>query len=225
MGLILGNAVPMRWPSGPLEIARREKSEGFGARARQALERWHEPSALDVLQDTPIDCLVVTWAAGLPADAEQWSTAAPLVEAARRRNLAVVGWVDGAGDHRQALAAAKTAGLAAVAIRGFRGGADIPVIAWSEREDVPWDSAGPSSGHCRQRLARCKYEPGRRRRQMPAPPASPGSIPTDGTSSWLARGCARRSGLLSIRPARARFFPPRAMQTRSRIPKWPAGAG
>ena len=134
----------MRWPSGPLELARREKSEGFGARARQALERWHEPSALDVLQDTPIDCLVVTWAAGLPADAEQWSTAAPLVEAARRRNVAVVGWVDGAGDHRQALAAAKTAGLAAVAIRGFRGGADIPVIAWSEREDVPWDSPAPA---------------------------------------------------------------------------------
>ena len=134
----------MRWPSGPLELARREKSEGFGARARQALERWHEPSALDVLQDTPIDCLIVTWAAGLPADAEQWSTAAPLVEAARRRNVAVVGWVDGAGDHRQALAAAKTAGLAAVAIRGFRGGADIPVISWSEREDVPWDSPAPA---------------------------------------------------------------------------------
>ena len=97
MGLNLENAVPMRWPSGPLEIARREKSEGFGPRVRQALERWHEPAALDVLQDTPIDCLVVTWAAGLPADAEQWRTAAPLVEAARRRNVAVVGWVDGAG--------------------------------------------------------------------------------------------------------------------------------
>ena len=90
------------------------------------MERWHEPAALALLQDTPIDCLVVTWAAGLPADAEQWRTAAPLVEAARRRNVAVVGWVDGAADHRQTLAAAKTAGLAAVAIRGFRGHADLP---------------------------------------------------------------------------------------------------
>ncbi len=143
MGLNLENAVPMRWPSGPLEIARREKSEGFGGRVRQALERWHEPSALDILQDTPIDCLVVTWAAGLPADAEQWRTAAPLLEAARRRNVSVVGWVEGAGDHGQALAAAKTAGLTAVAIRGFSGSADLPVVSWSDREDVSWDSGAP----------------------------------------------------------------------------------
>ena len=144
MPLNLENAIPMRWPSGPLEIARREKAEGFGPRIRQALERWHQPAALEFLQNTPIDCLVIAWASGLPADAEQWRTAVPLIEAARRRNLAVVGWVAGTADHRQALAAAKTAGLAAVAIRGFQGNADFPVIAWSEREDVPWDSGAPA---------------------------------------------------------------------------------
>ena len=144
MPLNLENAIPMRWPSGPLEIARREKAEGFGPRIRQALERWHQPAALEFLQNTPIDCLVIAWASGLPADAEQWRNAVPLIEAARRRNLAVVGWVAGTADHRQALAAAKTAGLAAVAIRGFQGNADFPVVAWSEREDVPWDSGAPA---------------------------------------------------------------------------------
>jgi hypothetical protein len=144
MGLNLENAVPMRWPSGPLEIARRQKAEGFPPRVRQALERWHEPAALEILEDTPIDCLVLTWAAGLPADEEQWRTAAPLVEAARRRNLSVVGWVEDAADRGQAIAAAKTAGLDAVAIHGFKGTADLPVIACCGQQDVPWDSAAPA---------------------------------------------------------------------------------
>jgi hypothetical protein len=144
VGLNLENAVPMRWPSGALEIARREKSEGFGARARQALERWHQPAALEILQDTPVDSLILSWAAGLPADAEQWRTAAPLIAAAQRRNLSVIGWIEAAADHRQAMAAARSAGLAAVAMRDFKGSADVPVIAWSERAGVPWDSAAPA---------------------------------------------------------------------------------
>ena len=144
MALNLENAVPMRWPSGPLEIARREKSEGFTASARQALERWHEPAALEILEGTPVDCLVLTWAAGLPADADQWRTAAPLVEAARRRNLAVIGWIEAAADHAPALAAAKSAGLAAVAMPDFKGAADLPVLAWSNRAGVPWDSTAPA---------------------------------------------------------------------------------
>ena len=144
MGLNLEYTIPMRWPSGPLEIARREKTEGFGPRVRQAVERWHEPATLEILQNTPIDCLVIPWASGLPADGEQWRTAAPLIQAAGRRNLAVVGWVEETADHRQALQAAKSAGLAAVALRGFQGNADLPVIAWGERQDVPWDSAAPA---------------------------------------------------------------------------------
>jgi hypothetical protein len=140
----LQNAIPMRWPGGPLEIARREKMPGFSPRIRQALEHWHQPSALEFLQNSPIDCIVIGWAAGLSADAEQWRTAGPLIEAARKRNLSVVGWVDGTADPRQALAAAKSAGVAAVAIRDFQGSADLPVVAWSERENVPWDSVAPA---------------------------------------------------------------------------------
>jgi hypothetical protein len=139
----LENLVPLRWPSGPLEIARRDKSKDLNPRLRQTLERWHDPAALAFLKDTVIDCIVISWAAGLPADAEQQRTAGALIEAARRQNLAVVGWVDGAADHNATIAAAKTAGLTAVAIRGPHGGSDLPVIAWSEREDVAWDSTAP----------------------------------------------------------------------------------
>ena len=138
------NSVPLRWPSGPLEIARREKSEGFNSQIRQTLERWHDPAMLEFLKDTAIDCIVISWAGGLASDAEQQRTAARLIEAARRRNLAVIGWVDGKADHGSAIAAAQAAGLSAVALHGFQGSTDFPVIAWSEREDVPWDSTGPA---------------------------------------------------------------------------------
>ena len=164
VGLNLENTVPMRWPSGPLEIARREKRTGFSARVRQSLERWHEPAALEILQNTPIDCLVISWAAGLPADAEQWRTAVPLIEAARRRNLAVLGWVDGAADHRLALAAAKTAGLVGSRYPRFprQRGSPCGRLERTRRRALELRDAG--SGHCRQRLARCEYHPRRRRR-------------------------------------------------------------
>jgi hypothetical protein len=93
--MTLQEAVPLRWPSGPIEITHREKQGTLTPQARQILERWHNPAALDILKGTPVDCLVLSWAAGFPEDARQQKTAAPLLEAARQRGLAVVGWVEG----------------------------------------------------------------------------------------------------------------------------------
>ncbi len=139
----LSNAIPMRWPSGPLEVARRQKTEGFTAQARQVLEYWHSPSALDILQGTPVNCLVINWAAGLAEDAEQQRSIRPLVDAARQRNLTLIGWVDGQSDGKAAIAAAQAAGLAAVAIQGFNGKSEFPVIAWGDRAHAPWTSTAP----------------------------------------------------------------------------------
>jgi hypothetical protein len=133
----------MRWPSGPVEIGRRQKSEGFTPQARQTLARWHEPAALELLKDSPVNCLVISWAAGLPEDAQQQNTAAALVAEANRRKLSVVGWVEGTADHNAAIAAAQRAGLSAVAIQGFKGRPDPLVIAWGDRADAPWDSTAP----------------------------------------------------------------------------------
>ena len=133
----------MRWPSGPLEISRRQKSEGFTPQAKQTLARWHEPAALELLKDTPVNCLVISWAAGLPEDAQQQNTAAALVAEANRRKLSVVGWVEGTADHNAAIGAARAAGLSAVAIQGFKGKPDPLVIAWGDRAGAPWDSAAP----------------------------------------------------------------------------------
>lgn len=137
------NLIPMRWPSGPLEVSRRQKSEGFTPQVQQVLTRWHDPVALDILKDTPVNCLVVSWAAGLPEDSQQQKTAGPLVGEAGRRKLSVVGWVEGTADHNAAIAAAKSAGLSAVAIQGFKGKPDPLVIPWGDRAHAPWDSAVP----------------------------------------------------------------------------------
>jgi hypothetical protein len=139
----LVNSIPMRWPGGPLEIARRQKVEGFTAQIRQVLEYWHSPAALDILQGSPVNCLVVSWAAGLAEDAEQQRTIRPLVDAARKRNLTVIGWVDGTPDGKAAIASAQSAGLTAVAIQGFDGKSDFPVIPWGDRAHAPWTSIAP----------------------------------------------------------------------------------
>ena len=136
------NAVPMRWASGPLEIAKRSKVEGFNLRNKETLERFHEPASLDILKNSPIDCLVLSWAAGLPEDAVQQQSAAPLIAAARQRNVSVVGSVENTADHHAAIAAARKAGLAAVAIENFAGQTDFPVIPCGERSRMPWDAPG-----------------------------------------------------------------------------------
>src|SRR3954451_1754916 len=111
--MALLNSVPMRWPGGPLDVAIRQKAEGFTPQARQALEFWQTPAALDMIEGGLGNCLVLSWAAGLPEDAAQQRALRPLVEAARRRNLEVVGWVDGKVDANAAIGAAKEAGLSA----------------------------------------------------------------------------------------------------------------
>ncbi len=133
----------MRWPSGPLEIAARQKKEGFTSQARQTLEFWHNPPALDIIQGSPVNCLVVSWASGLAEDAEQQRTIKPLVDAARQRKMDVVGWVEGQTDSKAAITAAQAAGLSAVAVEGFTGKSDFPVIPWGDRAHAPWNTSAP----------------------------------------------------------------------------------
>ena len=127
------NLIPVSWKSGPLEIAKRAKAGELAPEARQTIEKWHDPAALDILAGSPINCLVVNWAAGLPEDVAQQKSIMPLLEAARRRKLDVVGWTEGAMDPNAAIAAAKAAGLTAIALQDYKGTSDFPVIVSSER--------------------------------------------------------------------------------------------
>ncbi|MEO8597762.1 MAG: hypothetical protein ABI759_30860 [Candidatus Solibacter sp.] len=141
--MALLNSVPMRWPGGPLDVAIRSKAEGFTPQARQVLEHWQTPAALDILQGSQVNCLVVNWAAGLSEDAAQQGALRPLIQAARGRNLEVVGWVAGKVEANAAIGAAKEAGLSAVAVQNFQGQSDFPVIPWGDRAHAPFDTKAP----------------------------------------------------------------------------------
>ena len=111
----LDNRVPMRWPCGPLEIERGQRREGFSAREAEALERWCDPGALELLAGTPVNCLVVTWAEGSEGDESQQRALAPLIAAAQRRGLSIVGWVGSGADLKRAAGTAQASGLEAIA--------------------------------------------------------------------------------------------------------------
>jgi hypothetical protein len=140
----LQNLIPIRWKSGPLEIAIRSKASDLTPAARQTIEKWHDPAALDMLAGSPINCLVVNWAAGLAEDAAQQRSIMPLLEAARRRNLNVVGWTEGSVDPNAAVAAAKTAGLTAIALQNYKGKSDFPVIISASRETAALITTAPA---------------------------------------------------------------------------------
>ena len=114
--------VPVRWTGGPLELAWRTRTKTLPADAtvRDALARWYEPVTLSLLEDSPANCILVTWSA--PADAaveaEQQQLVKVYAEAAHKRGLAVLGLVYAAGDASKIAADAARAALDGLVLDG-----------------------------------------------------------------------------------------------------------
>ena len=125
--------IPMRWPCGPLEVERGRSRSGFAQRDADVLSRWCEPSALEWLSGSPVSCLVLTWADGSSQDEAQQRALAPLAEGARKRGLALVGFVARTAELRRAVEAARAAGLDAVATESDEAVAGFPVLRFRER--------------------------------------------------------------------------------------------
>ena len=133
---------PMRWPAGPLEIALREKTKGFTAEKAEVLRNWLDPATLGILQGTPVNCLAVSWASGLAADADQQKALKPLIERGRQAGISFVGLIEGEANKPAALAAARAAGLSAVAMEGKApADAGIPVIPRDAAAQMSWGAA------------------------------------------------------------------------------------
>jgi len=140
-------SIPMRWPAGPLDIARREKGKGFSAETAELLRQWQDPASLSVLQGTPVNCLVVGWASGLAADAGQQQALRPLIEKGRQAGIGFVGLIEGEANRPAAVEAAQSAGLSAVAMDGDApASAAIPVLPRSESAQVRWTANSPVLG-------------------------------------------------------------------------------
>ena len=114
--------VPIRWTGGPLELAWRTHTKTLPADSvvADAIARWYEPATLSLFDDSPANCLLVTWSA--PAEAAVQSAQQQLVktyaEAAHKRGLAVLGLVYAAGDPWKIAADALQAGLDGLVLEG-----------------------------------------------------------------------------------------------------------
>jgi len=106
--------VPMRWPCGPLDVETARRGAGGPAEA-DVVARWGDPQTLDLLRDTPVSCLVVTWAGGGPGDGAHQQALGSLVSEAHRRGLALVGWAGPNAELARAARTAEAAGLDGVA--------------------------------------------------------------------------------------------------------------
>ncbi len=91
--------IPARWEGGPLEVARRAALKTTtpteDAASREALAGWYSPSTLELLEGTPINCLLVTFSAGGDPEIEQrqQSLLREYASAAKTRGIAIVGIV------------------------------------------------------------------------------------------------------------------------------------
>jgi len=89
-------------------------------RVREALTKWYEPSTLNLLENTPINCLLVTFSIGAPSEAEasQHQLIKEYALAARKRGVAVLGIVYPGAASRVIAAAAADAQLDGLVLDG-----------------------------------------------------------------------------------------------------------
>ena len=114
--------IPIRWTGGPLELAWRAYTKTLPTdnSVRDALAQWYEPATLNLLEDSPVNCLLVTWSAPADAaiDAEQQRLVKAYTEAAHKRGLAVLGLVYAPGDASKIATDAAKASLDGLVLDG-----------------------------------------------------------------------------------------------------------
>jgi hypothetical protein len=212
----ISELVPMRWLCGPLDIAQRQDQEGFTAQAKETLERWQDPVCLEILRGTPVNCVVLNWAAGLPADKEQPQALAPLISRSKAAGLAVVAIIDGKADRAAALASARAAGLDAVLFSGDAPAAGLPVIPLEARPHLTWGAASPvlaARGNVWPAVAGMGLASQAWRSGQDETAAGPTADPWIDSNGWflrLARACgpSKRVWLLFDPPPKAGLLQP-----------------
>jgi len=114
--------VPLRWEGGPLEVRRRAQPDFEAASpiASELLLQAYQPDSLDLFNDTPFNCLLLTWSLGEPTDddAEQRSLAAALARRAQQRGVAAMAVIEPGSAWIEALEAAAEASFDGVVLDG-----------------------------------------------------------------------------------------------------------
>jgi hypothetical protein len=132
----------MHWPCGPLEAARLAAKQALTPELKKMVAAWADPQSLELIKGTPINCLVVPWAAGMAEDREQRQSLEPLVRAAAAAGISCAGTITTKQDRAGLLAAGLKAGLAAFMVDSLEGlPNDAPVILRVTRSGIPWEFA------------------------------------------------------------------------------------
>lgn len=145
--------VPIRWTGGPLEIAWRTHAKTLPAdpSVRDAIAHWYDAATLDLLEKSPVNCLLVTWSAAADADveAQQQQLLKTYTEAAHKRGLVVLGLVYVAGDASKIAADAGRAALDGLVLEGnltprfaeaLRKAAGSMLVIEIAKDAAPWRS-------------------------------------------------------------------------------------
>jgi hypothetical protein len=167
--------VPLRWPSGPAAIAAAKNKD-----EANVLTAWHRAEALSLIVNSPVNCLVVTWAAGTAEDAEQQSTLKPLVVEAKKQGLAVVGEIK--GESLKAIEAARSAGLNGVLLDKLVPAPGLVVITATPGAEVPKASPPPIAA-----LSDASWPHIPPRRGGTNPAAGPTGMPWVDSNGWLVQ--------------------------------------
>ena len=118
--------VPARWDGGPLEVAHRAKDKSLANPAvREAISQWYDPATLDVLEGTPVNCLLLTFSAGASSELEkqQQQLVKEYAQKAHERGVVALGLVYPGADASAVAAAADDARLDGLVLEGeFPGG-------------------------------------------------------------------------------------------------------
>jgi len=113
--------VPARWDGGPVEIAHRAGDKALSdAGVRDVISGWYDPATLDLLKDTPINCLLVTLSGGADSQTEkrQFQLVKEYARQARERGIAVLGVVYPGADPDAVVSAVAEAQLDGVVPEG-----------------------------------------------------------------------------------------------------------
>jgi hypothetical protein len=112
--------IPVRWEGGPLEVSRRAKALAADASVRTAVASWYAPATLALLDDTPVNCLLVTFGGGTNSELEleQRRQVKEYAGAAHKRGVAVLGIVYAGLDAAAIATASAEAGLDGLVLDG-----------------------------------------------------------------------------------------------------------
>ena len=114
--------IPARWTGGPLELERHGSTAAAvrDPARRGAIADWYDAATLDLLRDSPINCLLVTWSAGAAEAIElrQRELVRPYAAKARARGLAVLGLIYPGADPARFVPAAAAARLDGLVLDG-----------------------------------------------------------------------------------------------------------